>query len=549
MPAVRSTALAAAAERSAEGDMHQVKRIAQLLEALLYALENEKTNTAAGRLAVLIQTSTSEAEIRDHVEWWLQGENGRLNPRVPSSRLGEAIDALTDFFREYHSSEAPRSAGELLDLVSDVNDTNVVDIPQAPDLSPEELEEQKRSAFIREGDICAHLARMLPRHDTASLREIASAVELDCHHEGYSKFLSFCRDTITPVAKGSHRAACAIDPQLAIAIAYCLLQDPPALDKHEAAYEIAIALPEGFIDPAPVPIGTTGATIIEWYDGITIKPGHFYAGMPNEVYHSLPGVSKSSLDRIDRSPAHYRYAPTTESTRAMEMGTAIHAALLEPDLFRSEYLVLEGVTSRVRSEYKQAVKHRPASTTLTETEGAKILGMQQAAYDDPHASKYLQAMRYTELSGVTGDPDKPDEWRRIRIDGFILSGDKYIALDVKKTQDARQDAFMRSLTNYRYHVQSAFYSDVFLEIVGEPLRAFVFLAIEEEPPHGCKLYVIEDEALKIGLAEARQGYSTYIDCLRSDHWPAYDSAPTTITLTGWALKQARDEHGESNDEQ
>ena len=47
--------------------------------------------------------------------------------------------------------------------------------------------------------------------------------------------------------------------------------------------------------------------IIEWYDDCKIEPGCFYANLPNELYHKGPGISKSGLDQIRRSPAHYVY--------------------------------------------------------------------------------------------------------------------------------------------------------------------------------------------------------------------------------------------------
>ena len=38
------------------------------------------------------------------------------------------------------------------------------------------------------------------------------------------------------------------------------------------------------------------------------------SGMPNDVYHSVPdSISKSGLDLINRSPAHYFYAQKKRS--------------------------------------------------------------------------------------------------------------------------------------------------------------------------------------------------------------------------------------------
>lgn len=290
------------------------------------------------------------------------------------------------------------------------------------------------------------------------------------------------------------------------------------------------------------------AEIRPWEPGTVITPG-VWEGIPNDVYHSLPGISKSGLDRIRRSPAHYRYAPPRQSTRAMEIGSAIHAAILEPQLFEATYKVLAGVKSRVEAPYKAAIKAVPSEFVLTEPEGAKVLGMQQACYDDEHIRRYLAAAGpgRTELTLIAGDVDKPEEWRRIRLDAYIRNGEHHIVLDLKKTQDARVDAFERSVTAYRYHVQAAWYARVFAEVTGESIAGFVFAAIEEEAPHGCAMYVLDDETQAVGLREANADYARYLECLCSDKWPAYESKPVTIGLTSWAMKKAR-EHTEGEDE-
>lgn len=61
--------------------------------------------------------------------------------------------------------------------------------------------------------------------------------------------------------------------------------------------------------------------------------------LTNEQYHAIPAVSKSDLDKIDRSPAHYKFAKDNPQppTTAMIRGTIVHAAILEPDRFEVDY--------------------------------------------------------------------------------------------------------------------------------------------------------------------------------------------------------------------
>ncbi len=71
-----------------------------------------------------------------------------------------------------------------------------------------------------------------------------------------------------------------------------------------------------------------------------MQPG-IYRNISNEQYHGGPGVSKSGLDLIARSPAHFHAAMTAandnESTPAQQLGTAFHCLVLEPAVFAREY--------------------------------------------------------------------------------------------------------------------------------------------------------------------------------------------------------------------
>lgn len=71
-----------------------------------------------------------------------------------------------------------------------------------------------------------------------------------------------------------------------------------------------------------------------------MQPG-FYSTLSNADYHGGPGESKSLLDLVRRSPAHYRArklsANDNEATEAQKTGTAFHALLLEPQEFVKTY--------------------------------------------------------------------------------------------------------------------------------------------------------------------------------------------------------------------
>lgn len=252
----------------------------------------------------------------------------------------------------------------------------------------------------------------------------------------------------------------------------------------------------------------------------------------NADYHRHPSISKSGLDLIARSPAHYFYAARREATRAMEIGTAVHAAILEPERFASQYMLLRDVTDRRASEYKQAVKVHGSEFTLAGPEADRVSGMQASVQANPRAMSRLGAPGKSEVSIFTTDPVTGVPVK-IRLDWLCDDGR---GLDLKKTQDIRADEFSRSVARYRYHVQAAFYMDVYKWETGEDLREFAILAVEESMPHANRVFLLDDEALQIGRMEYRADLNLYAECMDRGEWPGIVfEEDELLSLPMWAV--------------
>ncbi len=262
------------------------------------------------------------------------------------------------------------------------------------------------------------------------------------------------------------------------------------------------------------------------------RAGCLVTGMPNAAYHAFPGISKSGLDLIARSPAHYRYAAKREPTRAMEIGTAIHTAVLEPERFASEYVLLRDVKDRRASEYREAAKVHGTERVLVAKEADNVAAMQEsvlAQYGDVLAQE-----SWKELSVFATDPETGCLCKA-RFDWVSVAG---LAIDLKKTQDTHADEFAKTVARYRYHVQDPFYSDVWMWAVGHALDAFKFLAVEEHPPHTANLYNLDDEGRDYGRKLYREDLNRYAECMESGEWPHYQPESELLGLPFWALPDA-----------
>lgn len=290
----------------------------------------------------------------------------------------------------------------------------------------------------------------------------------------------------------------------------------------------------------PEPIAHIGkAPVYAWAEGMEPQSGCFYAGMPNEVYHATTHASSTKLSRLSRSPAHTRYEKPRTQSSEMRMGSAIHAAVLEPHVFEKEWLLLADVEDRRKTEYREAAKHHNPDFILVGDEAGRVAGAQATLLADPNIGPLLRAPSMRELSGFTECPET-GALCKFRMDHLIteFNGQQvFIGVDLKTTTDASPVEFSKSVANFRYHAQMAFYSDQFFWLTGEALAGWSYIVVEREAPFGAKIYVLDDEAVTYGRHLYRRDLATWHKCMTSGVWPGYDSSPEVLYLPAWAKRQ------------
>lgn len=191
--------------------------------------------------------------------------------------------------------------------------------------------------------------------------------------------------------------------------------------------------------------------------------------------------------------------------------------------------------SDVMAEWVQNNGHR---TILTSEQFEQLHAMRDAVMAHPAARALLTNVKgVAESSVYWNDPEtgelcrcRPDFWRN---DGVIV--------DVKTTEDASPEGFAKSIFNWRYHVQGAFYTDgVNLAIEQSKsdehkVRAFVFLAVEKKAPYAVGVYRLDDASRELGRIEYRRDLNKFAGCQKSGVWPGYGEAIQSISVPSWAF--------------
>lgn len=266
--------------------------------------------------------------------------------------------------------------------------------------------------------------------------------------------------------------------------------------------------------------------------------GSIETNVPAHEYHrrEFGVVSKSALDQIDQTPAHYKaWADGLERapTKAMRFGTMLHMALLEPARFAETYVIRPDFGDCRVKENKERKAAWEATyggrTEMASEEQADILGMLKSVMEHPAGARLL----------VGGEPEVTLRWKdpltglpcKSRADYWVKS--KRFVVDIKTTEDASPKGFARSVANFRYHVQDALYRDGF-RACGEPIEHFAILAVEKKAPYAVAVYTLDADAVARGYHASRSNIAVLADCLARNAWPSYSEGVEELGLPSWA---------------
>lgn len=259
----------------------------------------------------------------------------------------------------------------------------------------------------------------------------------------------------------------------------------------------------------------------------------------NDVYHAGPGISNSGLSLIGRSPLHYydRYLSGRPQykTEAMIKGTIIHDALLEPTIFKNKYVPKAQVsdaderTKKYKDAYANFILDNPGVEIVKDDFYNHVKELSDVVWTNKSFAEAVSNGK-SEVSYYHKD-EKTGVLCRCRADWVR---DDYLITDIKTTDDARKDSFIRKIIDYRYHVQAAFYIDIIQKTMGlkeEP--RWCFAVIERKPPFAMKFYFPPDEMIDDGRMLYKKDLATYAKCIETNNWPGYNSEPEYIDFPAW----------------
>jgi len=257
-----------------------------------------------------------------------------------------------------------------------------------------------------------------------------------------------------------------------------------------------------------------------------------FPGISHDEYHAIDAISNSYLSRLNRCPAAAKMPQ--EETPAMIFGNAFHSLLLEGDnAFVKRFAVAPEMDKRTKQGKEEWLlfSEANASKTIIAKESYDAMGeMANAISRHPFASKVLCEGR-SEMSVFWQDTGLYCKCRPDRIP----DGDHGVIVDVKTTTSARRNDFTNTVVRYGYYRQAAFYIDGFNAVTNSTIDAFIFVAVEKEPPYMVGCFALSDIDIDVGRVRYRELIEKEKEFREKDFWPHYENEGLIeMNLPNWA---------------
>ena len=235
---------------------------------------------------------------------------------------------------------------------------------------------------------------------------------------------------------------------------------------------------------------------------------------------------------------------TPMSSLALASGSALHAAMLEPENDLAQAVVSPDVDKRtkagkeIHAEFDALNEGR---CIITPVQAQQVDGMIAACNRDWRIKHCLSACKKREVSvfgEIAGFPAKA------RLDAWNGHG---MVCDLKSTRDLACD-FEKSIANFGYGMQAAWYRAVLrsaMESQGRMLPddfSFVFLVVESVAPFGTAVYRMSDEVMDCYSERLPELQKLWWKCVVENKYPGWPQDDVVdIGLPPWALKKLQEQ--------
>lgn len=256
--------------------------------------------------------------------------------------------------------------------------------------------------------------------------------------------------------------------------------------------------------------------------------------LPINQYHADLALGSTDIGHLLARPSVFRAhrdGLLDEDRPCYAIGSALHSLVLEPDVFAQLFAVTD-LDGRSKA-FKDFVTEHAGKTVIKQADMDLVKAMAESVMRNQTACQLLAAEKEVEMSYFWTD-DLTGVACKCRPDAVLFdSQGRTVAVDIKTTMDASPRGMAKSIANFGYHRQAAWYSHGIELVTERPVDLFAFIAVEKSPPFDCGVYYLSEATLETGWAECIKALAIYQHCEATNDWPGLHDGLVELTLPAW----------------
>jgi exodeoxyribonuclease VIII len=254
-------------------------------------------------------------------------------------------------------------------------------------------------------------------------------------------------------------------------------------------------------------------------------------------YSAATGIRSSDLKYP--TMAHFKAAVIDKilvrESAAFDLGTCVHAAILEQDT--SRFVAgpkFDKRTKDGKAGFESFQKENEGKIILSADDANLVYAMFEKFCAHKTAHKFVSVSKI-EQSVFTIHHETGLELKA-RPDGYFEDNGKLYIWDFKTTRNASAGDFSRQCGMFGYDISAAFYSMVLSQELKKPVEGFFFVGQEKTAPYEVAIF----QASKAMLANAAMKVDEVLNrisvAIRENYFPGYPESVQELNLPKWMTR-------------
>lgn len=275
-----------------------------------------------------------------------------------------------------------------------------------------------------------------------------------------------------------------------------------------------------------------------------LPPG-VYNDLDIDAYHSDPAIGSSGIKAFLESPRLYQYqyltadAERAQPSRSMIKGSATHTILFEPHLFQDLFDIAQPEMEDRRAKGWKALNDEAAfqgKTLLLYKEYQGLKAMRDQLHQHEIIRNMLGFEGHAEQSHFILDGETT-LMVKARPDRLMLN--QGVIIDYKTTKTSLD---IRAFADHSFrmgrHIQAAHHRAVVQDSLNIEIKSIIHIAQMQEPPYLCRVFVLQEDWLRIGDAERKKALAQIAECQAKQDYPSFMDGHIVVDLPvpAWAEK-------------